>query len=95
MSPPITRKCFVVHGVVQGVGFRYWTARHAQRLRLRGIVRNRADGTVRIDVEGEAADVASLREAIRRGPRGARVDAVDEREPGDDELPAGFEIVRR
>ena len=36
--------CFVVHGRVQGVGFRWWTHREAERLGIGGTVRNRPDG---------------------------------------------------
>lgn len=35
-----------VQGMVQGVGFRYWTMGKAQELGLTGWVRNEADGDV-------------------------------------------------
>jgi acylphosphatase len=89
------RKRFIVGGLVQGVGYRYWTSRHAQRLGLRGQVRNLADGTVQIDVEGTPAAIATLREAIRRGPPGADVDSIDEHEPDSAVFPDTFEIARR
>ena len=40
-----TRKC-VVHGRVQGVGFRWFVTRNAKDLGVRGTVRNRPDGAV-------------------------------------------------
>ncbi len=70
-----------VSGVVQGVGFRYYTQRMAQRLGLVGYVRNLRDGGVELEAEGEAHDVAALVSAVQKGPAGARVRALysDER----------------
>jgi len=50
----------VVHGMVQGVGFRYLTARQAGKLGLAGSAVNRADGSVELVVEGPAASVRAL-----------------------------------
>lgn len=77
-----------VSGRVQGVGFRYWTRGEAARLGVDGWVRNRPDGTVETEVEGEPGAVNQLLDALRRGPAGAVVDDVDvteippEGEPG-------------
>ena len=65
-----------VHGDVQGVGFRYFLIREAQRLGLRGWVRNRDDGTVEFVAEGGRPDLERLKEAAERGPRMAQVDSV-------------------
>jgi acylphosphatase len=66
-----------VRGEVQGVSFRWFVAREAFRLGLRGWVRNRRDGRVEVLVEGERALLETLVETLRRGPRPARVDDVD------------------
>jgi acylphosphatase len=66
-----------VHGDVQGVGFRYFLMREAQRLGLRGWVRNRDDGTVEFVAEGRRQDLERLRQAAERGPRMAEVERVD------------------
>jgi acylphosphatase len=80
----------VVSGRVQGVGYRDWTIRTAQRLGLTGWVRNRVDGSVEALIVGEDGAVGEMIEACRRGPRLAAVDAVDV-EPVDlDILPDGF-----
>lgn len=50
----------VVHGSVQGVGFRYWTARRAEELGLSGSVVNNADGTVGVVAEGPRRAVRDL-----------------------------------
>ena len=67
---------FRVTGVVQGVGFRWWTRRMALHLGLRGAVRNQPDGSVEVHVRGTPAAVRSLEDALHRGPSGARVRAV-------------------
>jgi acylphosphatase len=79
-----------VTGRVQGVGYRDWTIRTAQRFGLSGWVRNRMDGSVEALVVGDDNAVGEMIEACRRGPRLAVVDAVDV-EPVDlDILPDGF-----
>jgi acylphosphatase len=78
----------IVTGRVQGVSFRASTAWEAQRLGLRGWVRNRADGSVELEAEGDADRVASLLAWCEKGPPAARVSrvAVEELAPagGDD-----------
>ncbi|MET3902306.1 acylphosphatase [Paenarthrobacter sp. 4246] len=49
-----------ITGVVQGVGFRYWTARKADEFMLKGTVRNNHDGSVHLVAEGTASDVEHL-----------------------------------
>jgi len=66
-----------IHGDVQGVGFRYFLMREAQRLGLRGWVRNRDDGTVEFVAEGGRPELERLRQAAERGPRMAQVKRVD------------------
>jgi len=66
----------VVHGDVQGVGFRWWAAREAARLGVKGWVTNREDGTVEVHAEGDAAAVNALVMALHKGPRYATVTRV-------------------
>ncbi|MFJ6538576.1 acylphosphatase [Paenarthrobacter sp. NPDC091711] len=49
-----------ITGVVQGVGFRYWTARKADELLLTGTVRNDHDGSVQLVAEGETGNVSDF-----------------------------------
>jgi acylphosphatase len=67
----------VIHGDVQGVGFRYFLIRAAQPLGLRGWVRNRDDGAVEFVAEGSRQDLDQFLRAARQGPRMARVTRVD------------------
>ena len=79
-----------ITGRVQGVGYRDWAMATAQRLGLKGWVRNRSDGSVEALVVGDDDAVGKMIEACRRGPTLAKVDAVDV-EPVDlDVLPSDF-----
>lgn len=76
----------MVHGRVQGVFFRGSTQEQARLAALSGWVRNCRDGSVEAVFEGPASAVERLVAFCRRGPRGARVDAVEVF----DELPEGL-----
>ncbi len=79
-----------ITGRVQGVGYRDWAMATAQRLGLKGWVRNRVDGSVEALVVGDDDAVGKMIEACRRGPTLAKVDAVDV-EPVDlDVMPTDF-----
>ena len=67
----------VIRGHVQGVGFRWFARREAQRLQVSGMVRNRADGAVEVEAEGDRRSLELLVESLRNGPRSACVTAVD------------------
>jgi acylphosphatase len=66
-----------VAGRVQGVGFRWFVREIARRHGVTGDVRNLADGRVEVRAAGQPAQLASVLEQVRRGPRGARVDGVE------------------
>jgi len=84
---------YFVSGMVQGVGYRYFAMRAAQRLGLGGYVRNLPDGRVEIYAVGSVSKLAEFRAALERGPQGASVDAVAEEEaPLDPELARRFSI---
>ena len=71
---------YLVKGRVQGVGFRWFVHREAAELNLRGWVRNTEDGHVEVVAAGKPEDLAELRQALNKGSRGSRVDAVLEQE---------------
>ncbi|OGG43640.1 MAG: hypothetical protein A3F84_21405 [Candidatus Handelsmanbacteria bacterium RIFCSPLOWO2_12_FULL_64_10] len=72
------RSCLhiLVDGVVQGVGFRFFTERMAGRYGLSGWVRNLPDGRVEIEVEGEEGVLNAFMRDVRRGPPHAHVTNV-------------------
>lgn len=73
---PVARR-LVVHGTVQGVGFRAAAVASARAYAVTGWVRNRRDGTVEAFVQGTPEAVAAMVRWCRGGPRGAQVTRVD------------------
>ena len=71
------RRHVVVHGFVQGVGYRWSMAHEARRLGVHGWVRNRSDGAVEAAIEGAHDAVDSLVAWCRSGPAGADVSRVE------------------
>ena len=69
-----------ISGRVQGVSFRWETQRQAERLGVRGWVRNEPDGSVLLHAEGEAEAVDALVAWCHDGPGFARVQEVAVRE---------------
>jgi acylphosphatase len=63
----------IVEGIVQGVGFRWFVERRAQARSLRGYVRNRYDGSVEVEAEGEKEALEEFLVELRAGPRSAQV----------------------
>ncbi len=63
----------IVTGIVQGVGFRWFVERQAQARGLRGFVKNRMDGSVEVDAEGEKALLEEFLLVLRTGPRSVHV----------------------
>ena len=67
----------VVHGYVQGVGFRYFVSRKASSLGLRGYARNAGDGSVVVVAQGPRGALENLLVTLRQGPSAAEVDEVE------------------
>ena len=76
-SANLVRKHIVVNGLVQGVGFRYFTVTQARRLGVRGWVRNCRDGSVELEAQGSSdRTVQALVEQLAIGPRWSEVSHV-------------------
>ena len=80
------RRRVVIRGHVQGVFFRDFLRRLAEREGVHGWAVNRPDGAVEAVFEGEPASVERLVEFARTGPRGAAVERVEM----EDEAPEGL-----
>ncbi len=78
------RKRFVFNGRVQGVGFRYLTRRAADLIGVTGWVRNEADGSVTLEIQGTEEQVdgvmLALKHMIIKRGRYVRIDSIDEEE---------------
>ena len=81
------RRRYLITGQVQGVGFRYFTLRAAQRIGVRGWVRNRADGGVEVLAEGSEEQLARLESDLKAGPAGASVTNLQHVEVSDEGEP--------
>lgn len=68
--------CIEVAGVVQGVGFRMFTQKIAQSLKLKGLVRNCSDGSVEIVCQGPVKLLDNFLAKIGKGPVFARIDEL-------------------
>jgi acylphosphatase len=77
INSPKLRARAVVAGMVQGVGFRFWTERKAEALGLSGWVRNLYDGRVEVVLEGSDTLVREMVESLQGGPPGAQVEKVE------------------
>jgi acylphosphatase len=77
MTALVSRR-FRVTGKVQGVYFRHSTRVEAERLAITGFARNLPDGSVEVAARGSAEAIEELHRWLHRGPRSARVDAVEE-----------------
>ncbi len=91
MAMPAELVCrrLVIHGLVQGVGYRWSMVNAAERIGgLTGWVRNRRDGTVEAVVTGELVQVEALIAWAESGPPAARVTRVVVNDASPDGLPA-------
>lgn len=76
MNPSQAAIHVIVEGRVQGVGFRYFVAEHAEALELTGWVRNRERGEVEVLAEGARASLDQLVTWLERGPSSAFVSNI-------------------
>lgn len=83
-----------LHGLVQGVNFRFYAQQEARKLELSGWVMNNHDGTLGITAEGREADLHKLLEWAKEGPSGAEVSDVDTEWGNATGEFRGFSIVR-
>jgi acylphosphatase len=69
---------FFVSGIVQGVGYRYFAQRVAEKLGVCGYARNLFDGRVEVLAMGSAEQLDALKRELQRGPRFSSVSGVRE-----------------
>jgi acylphosphatase len=83
----MTSRHLIIHGRVQGVFYRDWTAETARSLGVAGWVRNLPDGTVEAHLEGDASAIAEMIAAMHDGPPRAAPTRIEQREV----KPQGFD----
>jgi acylphosphatase len=69
---------YFVSGLVQGVGFRFFTQRAAAGHQVRGMARNLPDGRLEVYVEGKEESVRNFYNDLLAGPSFARVEDIEE-----------------
>ncbi|MEA3477909.1 MAG: acylphosphatase [Bacteroidota bacterium] len=69
-----------IYGMVQNVGFRYYTNKKARVLGINGFVKNMPDGSVYVEAEGEADIMDTFLEFCEKGPSWSRVDKINVQE---------------
>jgi acylphosphatase len=74
---PHVRLRAIVHGYVQGVGYRYFARREAAARGLSGSARNLPDGTVEVVAEGQRPALEAFVQALWHGPSAAEVERVE------------------
>lgn len=87
------RRAYRVTGRVQGVGFREWTRRTAERIGLVGSVRNKPDGSVEVQAAGSEEALGRLATMLEQGPPTARVDRVEPLAPEPGMPSTGFRVL--
>jgi len=70
----------IIHGEVQGIGFRYFIERNAALLKLNGFVKNNQDGTVEAHFSGNEKSIKKIISLCRKGPLFAKVTKIEIRE---------------
>ena len=83
-----------VRGRVQGVGYRWWAHREAERLGVAGTVRNLPDGSVEVMARGPVGALERLERALRHGPPMAQVEGIEAMPCSLPDDASGFRIVR-
>ena len=86
------RRRYTVRGIVQGVNFRNNAVEAARRRGVTGRIWNQSDGAVGCLAEGDAPALDRFREWLGRGPRGARVESVEQTELAGDATYRDFRI---
>ena len=88
------RQRIVIHGKVQGVGFRLWLRNVASSLNLAGTCRQLPDGSCEAIVQGERTLVKQFVVACKRGPAEATVERIEQSTLPVDTEATGFSVER-
>ena len=73
MDEKKVRYRFIVKGLVQGVGYRYFVLKNAHILNINGYAKNLFDGSVEVVAEGNKDAVEQLHKLLEKGPSRASV----------------------
>ncbi|KAK8095542.1 uncharacterized protein PG998_002169 [Apiospora kogelbergensis] len=85
---------FLVHGRVQGVGFRYYTQKKATASGITGWCRNTDNQKVEGEAQGEESTLKQFLKDIDQGPSHSKVMKVDHEDRDVQEGESQFEVRR-
>jgi acylphosphatase len=74
----IVARKFIIRGLVQGVGFRFFAQRSAATHQVKGYVKNLEDGRVEAFAQGPEKVVEAFKHDMTTGPRYSKVDEIEE-----------------
>lgn len=83
---------YIVRGLVQCVGFRYYTSHQALKLGLSGYAKNLNNGDVEVVACGDEIQLESFFQWLHQGSPGARVSEVARTALKTDKIYQGFAI---
>lgn len=86
-------KKYTVSGIVQGVGYRYFTINTANRLGMKGYAKNLRNGDVEVYAIGDEQAHYELLSRLKKGPSFSRVDNVKFEDSIIDKRYASFIVV--
>jgi acylphosphatase len=69
---------FIISGIVQGIGYRFFALRAAARHQVLGTVRNLPDGRVEVVAEGDRDAMDEFKIDLATGPSMAEITDIEE-----------------
>jgi len=69
-----------IRGSVQGIFFRNFIKENADKLNVKGFVRDLEDGRVEVFIEGNSEDVEKMVEVCKNGPKHAIIRNIEQKE---------------
>ena len=69
---------FIISGIVQGIGYRFFAMRAAARHQVLGTVRNLPDGRVEVVAEGDRDSMDEFKKDLATGPSMAEITDIEE-----------------
>lgn len=91
---------YIVHGFVQGVGYRAYVKGLAEKLKIGGMAMNQDDGSVLVIVQGEESVIKNFEQGLNLSIKyGIQVHSIEKQYEADDENAAeidfgSFSIVK-
>ena len=83
----------IITGVVTGVGFRWWLKKEAEKRKLYGFVKNRAENEVEAALLGHEKDVNDILKLCRKGSTSSNVESITIKDYQQEYFKKSFDIL--